>query len=97
MMDPDSPLIYEESGLAFIQELLDGKYAPTNVRSTPIIFATALWDMNATKTEPNDRPIQIAIHDIVRAMGIKDPIYLIKPFTSEDLVAKVNKALGHGR
>jgi len=97
MMDPNSPLTFEKSALVIVQELLDGKFEPTNPKHTPILFATAVWDMNATKTEAYGRRIQKAIRDMVREMGIEDPIYLLKPFTADELVTKVEEALRHGR
>lgn len=96
MMDPDRPLTFEESSLVVVQELLDGQFEPNNSRRTPVVFATAVWDMNITKTEANGRRIQKAISSIVSEMGIEDAVYLIKPFTTDELVTKVKEALNHG-
>ena len=96
MMDPNRPLNFEESALVVVQELLNGKFEPTNSRQTPILFATAVWDMNATKTEQSGRRIQKAIRDIVNEIGLENPLYILKPFTAGELVAKVEEAL-HGK
>lgn len=97
MMNPSRPLTFEESALVVVQELLDGKFEPTNPKHTPILFATAVWDMNATKTETSGRRIQKAIRDMVNEIGIENPLCILKPFTAGELVAKVEEALRYGR
>jgi len=88
-------MTFENSALVLVQELIKGDFKPINDENTPIIFASAFLDITITRTETDGSVVAKQVSDIIKDMGIENPIFLFKPFSKEELIEKVKEAIHH--
>lgn len=78
---------FDESGFKIAKLLLDGKYEESgNSPETPIVIASGVWDMTIREANGDEKTVLAK----AREMGIKNKMFLRKPFTVDELEAIFN-------
>jgi hypothetical protein len=99
--DPGRPIVPPESFLVLAAELREGRYGVVNPAGSPLVFATAVWDLPVVVETERAQAWTYGgrtVKDVACSiLGSEKPIVLQKPFLGTHLAKRIREAIGNAQ